>query len=141
MAKQKAAFDEELKQQEEGNRRVIWQNGNISAEIKNLKASNAALKKHSKEVEKSNKDMRAELRTLESHLGIAEDFTAKSLTSTDDSKSALLQVLHGGSKFRHRALVETSSSSKRKHSDDEDDEDSSDDSEDSSDDKDDDEDE
>jgi len=141
MAKQKAAFDEKLKQQEESNRQVINANGNISAEIKNLKGSNAALKKHSKEIERSNKDMRSELRTLESHLGIAKDFTAKSLTNTDDSKNSLLQVLHsgsrGGSRFgHHHALVETASSSKRKHDDDEDDEDNADDADDSSDDKD-----
>jgi len=146
MAKQKAAFDEKLRQQEEANRRVIWANGNISTEIKNLKSSNAALKKHSKEIEHSNHDMRSELHTLESHLGIAKDFTAKSLTSTDDSKNSLLQVLHGGAhgashRFgHHHSLVETASSSKRKHSDDDDDEDSSEESDDSSDDKDDDED-
>lgn len=141
MAKQKAAFDEKLKQQEESNRQVINANSNISAEIKGLKDSNAALKKHSKEIEHSNKDMRAELRTLESHLGLAKDFTSKSLTSTDDSKNSLLQVLHsgshGGSHFgHHRALVETASSSKRKHDDDQDDEDNSDDADDNSDDKD-----
>jgi len=141
MAKQKAAFDEKLKQQEETNRQVINANGNISAEIKNLKESNSALKKHSKEIEHSNKDMRAELLTLESHLGLAKDFTSKSLTSTDDSKNSLLQVLHsgsrGGSRFgHHHALVETASSSKRKHDDDQDDEDNADDADDSSDDKD-----
>jgi len=140
MAKQKAAFDEKLKQQENGNRQVIAQNSNITNEIKNLKDSNAALKKHSKEVEKSNKNMRAELTSLQAHLGTAKEFTAKSLTSTDDSKNSMLQILHGNSKFNHhhRALVETASSSKRKHSDDDDDEDSSDDSDDDSDDKDDD---
>lgn len=128
MAKQKAAFEEKLKQQEDSNQAVIKANANISAEIKSLQGSNAALKKHAHEVEETNKVMRSELRTLESRLGVAKDFTAKSLTSTDDSKNSLLQVLKGGKKFGHHkhALVETASSTKREV-DDTDDDDSSDD--------------
>lgn len=126
MAKQKAAFEEKLKQQEDSNHAVIVANANITAEIKSLQGSNAALKKHAHEVEETNKVMRSELRTLESRLGVAKDFTAKSLTSTDDSKNSLLQVLKGGKKFGHRkhALVETASSTKREV-DDTDDDDSS----------------
>merc|ERR1719183_148889 len=41
MAKQKAAFDEKLKQQEQGNRQVIQANDKIAAEIKDLKNGNA----------------------------------------------------------------------------------------------------
>merc|ERR1719218_147852 len=54
MAKQKAAFEEKLKQQEEGNQAVITANANITSEIKSLQNSNAALKKHGKEVEATN---------------------------------------------------------------------------------------
>jgi len=133
MAKQKAAFEEKLKEQEESNQAVITANGNISAQIKSLQGSNAALKKHAHEIEETNKVMRSELRTLESRLGAAKDFTAKSLTSTDDSKNSLLQVLKGGHKH-HRALVETSSSTHREVGNDDDD--SSDDSDDSEDDRD-----
>lgn len=134
MAKQKAAFEEKLKQQEDSNLAVIKSNANISSEIKSLQASNAALKKHAHEVEETNKVMRSELRTLESRLGAAKDFTAKSLTSTDDSKNSLLQVLKGGKKFGHHkhALVETASSTKREV-DDTDDDDSSDDADDTDD--------
>merc|ERR1719183_3133481 len=66
MAKQKAAFEEKLKQQEQGNQAVITDNANITAEIKSLKSNNAALRKKAHEVEETNKVMRSELRTLES---------------------------------------------------------------------------
>jgi len=138
MAKQKAAFEEKLKQQEVGNEAVITANSNISAEIKTLTAGNTDLKKHAKEIEENNKVMRSELRTLQGRLGVAKEFTAKSLTSTDDSKNSLLQVLKGGKKH-HAALVETAST---KHRDvDDDDDDSADKEDESSDDKDDEEDE
>merc|ERR1719379_1018374 len=133
MAKQKAAFEEKLKSQEESNQAVITQNANITAEIKALQASNAALKKKGHEIEETNKVMRSELRTLQARLGVAKDFTAKSLTATDDSKNSLLQVLKGG-KHRHHALVETASSTHREVDDDDEDSDSSDDSDDSKDD-------
>merc|ERR1711924_332000 len=81
MAKQKAAFEEKLKTQEESNQAVITQNANITAEIKALQASNAALKKKGHEIEETNKVMRSELRTLQARLGVAKDFTVKSLTS------------------------------------------------------------
>jgi len=135
MAKQKAAFEEKLKQQEESNQAVILANANITAEIKTLQGGNAAIKKHSKEIEAINKLMRSELKTLQQRLGVAKDFTAKALTSTDDSKNSLLQVLKGG-KRHHHALVETASSTHREVDDDDDDDssDSSDDKEDSKDD-------
>lgn len=125
MAKQKAAFEEKLKQQEVGNQAVIKANAGITAEIKGLQHNNAALKKHAKEIEALNKVMRSELRTLEGRLGAAKDFTTKSLATTDDSKNSLLQVLKGGRKNRrHHALVETSSKTRREAADDDDDDDS-----------------
>lgn len=133
MAKQKAAFEEKLKQQEEGNQAVITANANITSEIKSLQNSNAALKKHGKEVEATNKLMRSELKTLQQRLGVAKEFTAKSLTATDDSKNSLLQVLKGGKRHRH-ALMETASSTHREVDDDDEDSESSDDSDDSKDD-------
>lgn len=123
MAKQKAAFDEKLKQQEQGNRQVIQANDKIAAEIKDLKNGNAALKKRARVVGDSNKAMRTEIRTLQGRLGVAQAFTAKSLTTTDDSKSSLLQVLH-------KSPQETSSKSHSKHDDDDDDEEGSDDDQD-----------
>lgn len=137
MAKQKAAFEEKLKQQEQGNQAVITANANITAEIKDLKSKNAALKKHAKEIEATNKLMRSELKTLQSRLGVAKEFTSKSLTSTDDSKNSLLQVLKNG-KRHHSAFVETASSKHRDADDDDDDSDKSDESDENSDDKDDD---
>merc|ERR1719428_1291661 len=123
MAKQKAAFEEKLKQQETGNQMVIAANANISAEIKELQKGNAALRKHAKQIQESNRVMRTELHTLEAHLGVAKDFTASSLKETDDSKNSLLQVLKGGNHHRrHKAFVEMASKSRR-DADDEDDED------------------
>lgn len=128
MAKQKAAFEEKLKSQEQGNQAVITANDKISAEIKELKANNAALRKHAHEIGENNKLMRSELKTLEARLGVAEDFTGKSLTNTDDSKSALLQVLRGGRRGHKSSFVETTSKTKRDEDDDDEDDDESDDS-------------
>jgi len=128
MARQKAAFEEKLKQQEQGNRVVIDANANISAEISQLQADNAALRKHAHEVEETNRLMRKELFTLQSRLGVAKDFAVHSLKSTDDSKNALLEVLKGagGRHHRHNALVETSSTNQREVDDTDDEEDSGD---------------
>merc|ERR1719183_401374 len=65
MAKQKAAFEEKLKQQEQGNRMVIAASANITAEIKQLQKSNTAYRKHAKQVQETNRVMRQELHTLE----------------------------------------------------------------------------
>jgi len=111
MAKQKAAFDEKLKEQEQGNRQVIKANDDITAAIASLKSGNTAFRKRARQVEESNHALRSEIKTLQAHLGTAKDFTGKSLTSTDDSKSSLLQVLHSGPR-RHQALVETGSKTK-----------------------------
>jgi len=138
MAKQKAAFEEKLKQQEQGNQAVIEANAKVSTTIKGLKSSNAALKKHAKELGENNKVMRSELKTLQTKLGVAKDFTAKSLEVTDDSKSALLQVLKGGRKHHH-AFVETASKTKRDDEDDDEDDKDDDSEDDKADDKDDDE--
>lgn len=128
MAKQKAAFEEKLKQQEQGNQAVITANDKISAEIKELKGNNAGLRKHAHEIGENNKLMRSELKTLEARLGVAEDFTGKSLTNTDDSKSALLQVLRGGRHGHKSSFVETTSKTKRDEDDDDEDDDESDES-------------
>lgn len=122
MAKQKAAFEQKLKEQETQNRRVIEANANITTEIQHLQQSNDALRKHAREIQETNHVMRSELHTLQARLGVAKDFTTKSLTSTDDSKSIMLQVLKSGARQRHGALVETSS---RRGRDDEDDEEDS----------------
>lgn len=124
MAKEKAAFEERLKQQEKGNRDIIAANDKISGEIKALNEGNTALKKNAHEIEKTNEVMRGQLQKLESSFGVAKSFTAKSLFSTDDSDSALLQVLHG------KALVQTSSKSKSAAKDDDDDDEDDDDEED-----------
>jgi hypothetical protein len=129
MAKQKAAFEEKLKQQEQGNQMVITANANISSEIKNLKKRNADLRKHAKQLQESNRVMRTELHSLEGRLLAAKEFTTASLKSTDDSKNSLLQVLKtngNGNRHHHNTLVETSSSSKRDADDDDDEEDSDD---------------
>lgn len=126
MAKQKAAFEEKLKQQEQGNQAVITANDNISKEIKELKGNNAALRKHAHEIGEDNKLMRSELKTLEARLGAAKDFTGKSLTNTDDSKNSLLQVLRGGVHGHKNAFVETTSKTARDEDDDDDDDDETD---------------
>jgi hypothetical protein len=109
MAKQKAAYEMKLKQQEMGNRAVIAANANISAEIKQLKSRNDAYRKHAKELQESNRVMRSELKALDARLITAMQFVDKSLEATDDSKNALLQVLQvPGTQHNHHhdALLE-----------------------------------
>jgi len=131
MAKQKAAFEEKLKIQEESNRVVIQANDNIVVEINNLKLNNTNLKKHAHESGQNNQLMRSELHTLQSHLGGATEFTAKSLSSTDDSKNAVLEVLQNP-RVHHKSLMQTSSKSSHDADDDSDDEDDDEDSSDDS---------
>lgn len=140
MAKQKAAFEEKLKQQEEKNRLVIEANANITADIKNLQRSNADYRKQAHEIEGNNHLMRSEFHTLESRLGLAQDFTSKSLKSTDDRKNALLQVLRSAPRHHRNVLAQASSKNAHKAGDDdnEDEDDNTDDSQSNSDDKDDD---
>jgi regulator of replication initiation timing len=137
MAKQKAAFEMKLKQQEQGNLAVIQANANISATIKQLKSDNTALKKRARETQETNRVMRTELHALQSRLVTAKTFTDDSLKNTDDSKNALLQVIQGGGAHHrhHHALVETSSVN-HEVDDDDDDEESDDDKSDDSDDED-----
>jgi len=109
LSKQKAAFEEKLKSQEQSNRAIVQENDNITAEIKRLTGSNVDMKKHAHDVEQNNKLMRSELQQLQSHLGVAEDFSRKSLISTDDHKNALLEVIHGNVHRQHKVLVQTAS--------------------------------
>jgi len=116
LSKQKAAFEEKLKSQEQSNRAIVQENDNITAEIKRLQGSNVDMKKHAQDVEQNNKLMRSELQQLQSHLGTAEDFSRKSLISTDDHKNALLEVIHGNVHRQHKVLVQTASKThKGKH--------------------------
>merc|ERR1719183_3138842 len=101
MARQKAVFDRRLRVQEESNRAIVNQNGDISKEIASLKDDNIALRKHSKELQVDNRLMRIELQTLQTKLGVSRDFVATSLTSTDDSKAKDLVILKEAKKEDH----------------------------------------
>lgn len=130
LAKEKAAFEEKLKQQEANNRMIIAQNANITSEIKKLQSGNADIKKNSHEVEAHSRLMRSQLHTLESHLGIAKTFISKSEASTDDSKNSLLDVLHN---HPHKHVLVQTTDNATKGAKDDDDDDDTDDDEDSND--------
>jgi len=102
MGKQKAAFEQKLKEQEAVNREVIATNANISAAIESLKKDNQALIKHAGELQEDNRVMRLELNTMQSKVGVAREFVSTSLTSTDDSKSKELAVLESRRSLRHK---------------------------------------
>eukprot|EP00747_Dinoflagellata_sp_TGD_P162117 gnl/TRDRNA2_/TRDRNA2_179355_c0_seq1.p1 gnl/TRDRNA2_/TRDRNA2_179355_c0~~gnl/TRDRNA2_/TRDRNA2_179355_c0_seq1.p1 ORF type:complete len:435 (+),score=160.96 gnl/TRDRNA2_/TRDRNA2_179355_c0_seq1:122-1426(+) len=101
MAKQKAVFEERLKEQEQANRDVIAKNEHISKEIADLKRGNDGLRKKAKELEDGNHLARTELKELQNKLGSAKDFVASSMKSTDDSKAKELQVLTQDAKTGH----------------------------------------
>lgn len=121
MAKQKTVFEQKLKDQEEGNRVVITENTKIKAEIDELKKGNDVFREHSKVVQESSRVMRSELHALQTKIGSARNFVAKSLEDTDDSAAKDLVVLqtsdvstshhkaHHG--FGHRALVQVAQES------------------------------
>lgn len=112
MAKQKAAFEQKLKSQEEGNRAVIAVNSNISAQIEELKQGNDALRKHANQLQQGNTVMRSELHALENKLSTGREYVAKSLGSTDDSQAkelAVLQLPHAPR--RHLRSVKAASDS------------------------------
>lgn len=96
LARQKAAFEEKLKFQEQANLEIVATNNNISAEIKALETSNAALRKSAHDISESNSMMRTQLQNLQLHMADAKNFVGKSLTITDDSKTSMLAVLRPG---------------------------------------------
>jgi len=65
LAKQKVAFEANLKRQEATNLAVTHVNSNITFQIKAYKAGNARLRKHAHELEHSNQMLRSEL-----HFGV-----------------------------------------------------------------------
>jgi len=96
LARQKAAFEEKLKLQEQANLDIVAANNNISAEIKKLEGNNAALRKSAHDISESNSVMRSQLQNLQLHMADAKNFVGKSLSVTDDSKNSLLEVLRPG---------------------------------------------
>merc|ERR1719253_1514558 len=130
MNKQKAVFEQKLKEQEEGNRMVVAETTKIKEEIEGLKKGNDALRTKSKELQEDNHEMRMELHALQEELGTAHDFAVTSLKSTDDSKAKDLVVLEisRSKPHRHHVFVQV------EHDDDEDDKDRDDDKDDDEDD-------
>jgi hypothetical protein len=93
MSRQKAVFEQKLKEQDQENRNIEKNNARISQEIGGLKKSNLETEKHAKELQVTNHLIRVELSTLKSKLAVSREFLAASLLSTDDSKAADLDVL------------------------------------------------
>lgn len=93
MSRQKAVFEQKLKEQDQENRNIEKNNARVSQEIGGLKKSNLETEKHAKELQVTNHLIRVELSTLKSKLAVSREFLAASLLSTDDSKAADLDVL------------------------------------------------
>jgi hypothetical protein len=76
LAKQKVAFEANLKRQEAANLAVTGQNSNITLQISSYKAGNERLRKHAHALQHSNHMLRSELHTLETKLGLGVKFTS-----------------------------------------------------------------
>jgi len=98
MTKTKAQLENKLRKQEEENRAIIAENGRISTNITSLKSRNEKLRAQAKDLQDENHLMRTELHTLEEKIGMAKEFIASSLKSTDDHGAHDLDVLGGNSK-------------------------------------------
>lgn len=94
LARQKSAFEANLKKQEIKNQAVKAENQKITVQIESLKKANVALRKHAKKIRKKSLVLRNVVRSLESKMGMAKKFAHKSMLDTDDSKKTVLDVLH-----------------------------------------------
>jgi len=102
MARQKAVFEQKLKEQEQENKAIDAVNTGISQEIGNLKKTNLETEKHAKELQSTNHMMRVELSTLKTKLAVSREFLAASLLSTDDSKASELEILEDAKAKKQR---------------------------------------
>lgn len=127
LARQKAAFEQNLKLQEMKNQEVQGANAKIAVEIEGLKKANDGLRSEAKKVQDASAVLRRALHSLGSKMGSAKEFAHKTLTDLDDHKDSLLEVLRAPDRPIHHELAQVSR-------DDDDDEDSDDQDEDDGDD-------
>jgi len=93
LSKQKNAFEQNLKTQEEKNQAVASENSKISDEIDTLKKQNVDLRKEAHDIQKKNVVLRSAVKSLGTEMGTAKEFAHKSMVETDDSKKEVLSVL------------------------------------------------
>eukprot|EP00747_Dinoflagellata_sp_TGD_P029356 gnl/TRDRNA2_/TRDRNA2_133860_c0_seq2.p1 gnl/TRDRNA2_/TRDRNA2_133860_c0~~gnl/TRDRNA2_/TRDRNA2_133860_c0_seq2.p1 ORF type:complete len:436 (+),score=134.20 gnl/TRDRNA2_/TRDRNA2_133860_c0_seq2:53-1360(+) len=108
MAKQKAVFEQRLRQQEQANLVVVAENKEVEKEIATLKKDNEGLRKHSRELQESNALARKELKSLQKSLALVTEFAKDSLVKTDDAKAKELVVLQqskGKGRRAHRHIL------------------------------------
>ena len=98
MQKQKAVFDRKLKEQEQKNMEQVKENAMIAQNIMKMKQENQELLKHAQDLEKGNSLRHGELRMLQDQLVAAQTFLKETLSQTDDSKAAELEVMKDHSK-------------------------------------------
>ena len=93
MQKQKAVFDRKLKEQEEKNMQQVKENAILAKKIMMMKQENEELLKHAQDLEKGNALRHGELQMLQDQLLAAQNFLKETLSQTDDSKAADLEVM------------------------------------------------
>jgi len=93
LARQKAAFEFQLKRQEMQNLAVAQEIQKIQSEVAQLETRNTASRTKSHGLQKSNHMLRNEMHELGKKLGVARTFAFKTVFSTDDSKEPTLNVL------------------------------------------------
>lgn len=93
LARQKAAFEFQLKRQETQNLAVSQEIQKIKSEVAELEARNAASRTKAHALQKSNHMLRDEMQEVGKKLGVARSFAFKTVVATDDSKEPALDVL------------------------------------------------
>jgi len=93
LARQKAAFEFQLKRQETQNLAVAQEITKIQSEVSQLETRNFVSRTKSQGLQKSNHMLRDEMHELGKKLGVARSFAFKTVFATDDSKEPTLNVL------------------------------------------------
>ncbi|CAK0871428.1 unnamed protein product, partial [Prorocentrum cordatum] len=102
ISRQKAVFEQKLKEQAQESKAIEAVNTGISREIGSLKKENLETEKHAKELQSTNRMMRVELSTLKAKLAVSREFLTASLLSTDDSKALELDILQDAQAKKQR---------------------------------------
>jgi len=93
LAEKKAAFEAELRSEEQAGRDVIATNVNIATHIGALQKGNQALRQNAKDLQAENKALYTELRSAAAKVSAGGEFIKASLKATDDRKAKALAVL------------------------------------------------
>jgi len=113
LTREKTAFEQELKSQEQANRAVMAQNNEMSTKIAAVTNVSASLTKQAHQLQEENRLKRAQLSALQGKVATATEFVAASIKVAGDQNKRELALLQGGSAvadFRHKTALASGAS-------------------------------